>query len=352
MKTALVITGAVAADHATDLAAFKLWKQQNGKSYSDHNEERRRFNNFRTNKAAAEKHNADNRGYQKGLSPFADMSADEWKFGFNNLDVSTMHHSKPGATRSVMGAEFDHVKTLPASKDWVKEGKVTPVKNQGQCGSCWSFSTTGTFEGAYAIKHQTPPPSYSETYLVDCAISGKNGQMGCSGGNMATAVDWVSKHGMCMDDADPYPKDASKLIDGFHFNKCPVDEAKCSAINSAQKIPSNFEFSYGYKFLTAQYPNKETEGTWKLMMGLVQHGPVAVGFAAESDLQMYMGGVYDGADCSDNVNVNHGVLLTGYGGFQNPKQITRETVQHSLDSWSMADGTSMKARRSTRSSCS
>jgi C1A family cysteine protease len=106
-------------------------------------------------------HDAEKEGYTKGINHFSDMSDYEWK---------KMMGYKPSLRKEesrIEPTEFD-VSSVPASIDWRNYGAVTPVKNQGQCGSCWAFSTTGAVEGAYKIVYGQLY-SLSEQQLVDCS---------------------------------------------------------------------------------------------------------------------------------------------------------------------------------------
>ena len=127
--------------------------------------------------------NAKNMTYSLGVNEFSDMSHEEF--------LSTM----VGGFLPFVGEEmhimsFDQA-TIPNDADW--RGKaVTPVKNQGSCGSCWAFGTTGGIEGAWAIaKGQLI--SLSEQQLVDCA--GSSGNQGCNGGLPSLAYEWIQKNG-------------------------------------------------------------------------------------------------------------------------------------------------------------
>lgn len=84
---------------------------------------------------------------------------------------------------------------VPSSVNWVEKGAVTTVKNQGNCGSCWAFSTTGSLEGAYFLKNNKLV-SFSEEELVQCDKKDD----GCGGGNMDTAFAWIKKNkGLCSE---------------------------------------------------------------------------------------------------------------------------------------------------------
>merc|ERR1719461_177786 len=102
-----------------------------------------------------------------------------------------------------MPARHNITEANAASVDWVALGYVTPVKNQGQCGGCWSFATTGSIESAVAIANRQAPISLSEQELIDCSES--QGNKGCNGG----VTDWgfqyvIQRHGLCKEKSYPY----------------------------------------------------------------------------------------------------------------------------------------------------
>lgn len=177
---------------------------------------------------------------------------------------------------------------IPTSVNWVSKGGVTPVKNQGQCGSCWSFSTTGALEGAYFVKYGKLD-SFSEQQLVDCD-NRKNGgkDMGCNGGLMDNAFTWIGKNdGLCSEASYPYTSGTTKTA-----GTCTTT---CSNIANS-KIASHVDVS----------PNSDSD-----MMAAIAQQPVSIAIEADQkDFQLYKSGVFSG-ECG--TNLDHGVLVVGYG---------------------------------------
>lgn len=172
---------------------------------------------------------------------------------------------------------------LPESIDWVKKGAVTPVKNQGQCGSCWSFSTTGAMEGAYYVTYDKLV-SFSEQELVDC----DNVDMGCNGGLMDNAFKWVEKNdGLCAESDYKYVSGTTKTA-----GKCNID---------CKNIPNS---------KINNYVDVKSRSDDAMMTALSQQ-PVAIAIQAnQKDFQLYKSGVFTG---SCGTRLDHGVLAVGYG---------------------------------------
>ena len=164
-----------------------------------------------------------------------------------------------------------------AAIDWRDKGAVTPVKDQGQCGSCWAFSATGAMEGAYFNK-AFELNSLSEQQLVDCAT--KEGNQGCNGGLMDYAFTYAKAHQMDVEADYPY-----KAKDGT-----------CSAKGTIATLS-------GYQDVTANDPVALSKA--------LESGPVSIAVDASGlAWQFYSGGIVHRFCGTD---LDHGVLLVGQG---------------------------------------
>jgi len=267
---ALLAVSALSADYAGEFASYV---KTYGKSY-DKNEMVERFAVFADNLDLINKHNAQGATWKMAVNEFADLTWEEFKvgrFGYNA-------QAKRINPRSAVNAAG--LFTIPTSVDWTTKDAVTAVKNQGQCGSCWAFSTTGSTEGSVAIK-TGKLNSLSEQQLVDCSTS--YGNMGCNGGLMDYAFEYIiGNGGICSEEAYPYTG-----ADGT---------CKSSSCQSVSSI--------------ASYQDVSQESEQALMAAVAQQ-PVSVAIEADqSGFQFYSSGVFGGA-CG--TSLDHGVLVVGYG---------------------------------------
>lgn len=252
---------------------FADWTALHGKAYEETGEVFSRFNIFKSNVEYIYSHNKKGEhSYTLGLNEFSDMTHAE----FRKMMVGGVRPNLNALSYADLPKD-----NVPESKDWRTEGAVTPVKNQGRCGSCWAFSTTGSIEGAWAIKNGTLP-SLSEQELVDCA--GSAGNQGCNGGLMDNAFKWIVGNGGLCSEADyPYTGSKSWLC---HKKKC----------NSVARISAWKDVE----------PNNEDA-----LKTAVAQQPVSIAIEADHpDFQHYKDGVF-----SDNcgTQLDHGVLIAGYG---------------------------------------
>ena len=272
MKSILILASLVYANAMINMKEmFDDWKVTHGKQYDTDLEHRYRFSVFAENYANIQLKNSLNRTVTLGLNRFADLTTEE--FVASHLSGYVVKPHFQGLRK-----QFPNMSALPTEVDWTTKGAVTPVKNQGQCGSCWAFSTTGSTEGAWFIK-TGELVSLSEQQLVDC--SGSFGNQGCNGGMMDNAFQYIIKNGgICGEDTYAYTG----------------TDGNCNTCNPVAKISSFVDVT----------PNN----TQALMTAVAQQ-PVSVAVEADGlDWQFYFGGVVTD---SCGLNLDHGVLVVGYG---------------------------------------
>jgi C1A family cysteine protease len=257
----------------TEWEQFTLFQKTFSKIYDDIHELELRFQIFKENLNQIKNHNSDsNKTFTMGINQFADLTPDEFKpyIEFNSYDK-----------RNAFDCDsFISDALLPESMDWRKHGAVTPIKDQGQCGSCWAFSATGAMEGTWAIQTgQLLNLSVQE--LVDCAGL-KYGSDGCNGGQMEGAFKFMIENGQCGDDFYPYTATDTK--------SCQICQTIVQA-SSCYSVTPNDQIS--------------------LKVAVTQQ-PVAIAIEADSRyFQFYQTGILTSSDCG--TELDHGVLIVGYG---------------------------------------
>lgn len=246
--------------------------------FADGKEFIQRIEAFAANLKVIEEHNSnDKKTFTMGLNQFSHLSNEEWKkvMGFS---------TKPPSLRKNAKVHGEPTVKSPDSVDWVSAGAVTPVKNQGQCGSCWSFSTTGGLEGAYQIKTGTLT-SFSEQILVSC----DNLDNACNGGWMDQAFEWTqSNGGIVTEDAYPYVSGTGQV-------------PACDSSLESQTVSGSAPSSY----------TDVQQGSVSALMDAVAQQPVSVAIQADQmSFQHYSSGVLT-SGCGQQLD--HGVLAVGYG---------------------------------------
>jgi len=263
--------------------SFKSFMQEHSKRYPDYSEYKKRFGIFKENMKKVQFLRETERGSGKyGATKFADLTEEEFKERHLGLYTKQYDPVLNEFDSDLPPADIPNV-ALPESFDWRTKGAVTPVKNQGSCGSCWAFSVTGNVEGQYKIKHGELL-SFSEQELVDCDKLDN----GCNGGLPENAYKAIKKiGGLELEDDYKYEGDDETC----HFNKAKVE----------------VEVSGGVKLPT----NETAIAAW-----LLQNGPISIGINANG-MQFYMGGVsHPWKFLCDPSGLDHGVLIVGFGVYR------------------------------------
>jgi len=254
---------------------FLSWTTKHGKSYSAV-DMRARFGIWTKNCLYINSQNKRQLNYTMAMNSFGDLTAVE--FGKFFLGVSMNRTTLQNWRSSNIAGRAG----LPDSWNWATQGAVTPIKNQQQFGSCWSFSTTGSVEGCHFLGTKNLV-SLSEQNLMDCSWS--QGNQGCNGGLMTQAMQYIITNGG-IDTESSYPYTA--------------EDGSCtySAANSGSTLASF---------------NNVASGDENALQTSVYTGPTSVAIdASQSSFQFYSSGVYSDPSCS-STQLDHGVLAVGWG---------------------------------------
>ncbi|EEQ99660.1 cathepsin L, putative [Perkinsus marinus ATCC 50983] len=274
--------------------AFTDFQHKFGKKYESKEEEMKRNAIFQANLHHIEQVNAQNLSYTLGVNEYADLTHEEFvaqKVGILKMDARRdVKFDVEGRTSCISHARLslfvsDNATELSAGVDWrdATGDVLTPIKNQGACGSCWAFSSTGTLESLYAIG-TGQLRSFSEQQLVDCSRGYGTG--GCAGGWMYQAFDYVRDKGIDLE--------FTYLYEGSD--------------NTCQKCLEKRSDGIKAGIVTGWSQLQQTE---QALMLKIQRSPVSVAmYASDHDFQFYSGGIYSG-DC--NYQIDHAVVMVGYG---------------------------------------
>jgi len=275
-------------DSGIDDDEWRDYKLSFGKVYSEH-EEAARYQVWKIHVKEIIEHNKHTKTFYKGINNFTDMAHEEFQSTMGRCFKLPKHMLEGNITTTGLGSTYlppSNVK-LPDQVDWRKEGYVTPVKNQGRCGSCYAFSTTGALEGQM-FKKKGILPDISEQNIVDC--SQKYGNNGCNGGLMDFAFQYI-KDNEGIDSEEGYPYYGQELGHCFYNQKYSIAQDT----GFFDVVPSGDEDA--------------------LKAAIAANGPVSVAIdASHPSLQHYKSGVYNEPQCGSGMrSLDHGVLAVGYG---------------------------------------
>eukprot|EP00591_Stephanopyxis_turris_P009946 CAMPEP_0195507252 /NCGR_PEP_ID=MMETSP0794_2-20130614/734_1 /TAXON_ID=515487 /ORGANISM="Stephanopyxis turris, Strain CCMP 815" /LENGTH=329 /DNA_ID=CAMNT_0040633871 /DNA_START=91 /DNA_END=1080 /DNA_ORIENTATION=- len=284
MKFTLVLaTAAVASgfgiEKDADYAQFQEFVETYGKTYNNQAEVEGRFNIFKQNLALIKERNSDGGKDVHAVNKFADIHPDEFKKMYHGARLS-------GVDDPSLVKQFNTT-AKPANIDWRLKGAVTAVKNQGQCGSCWAFSTTEQIESdtflATGVLNTLAPQQIVSCDTVDD---------GCNGGNPINAYSYVKgAGGVEFLKNYPYTSGTTQTAGACDFDKADV---------AKNTKPT------GYNIIS-QSASQEVN-----MYSQIQESPMSV--CVDATLwQTYSSGIITAAD-NCGTSIDHAVQAVGIGG--------------------------------------
>lgn len=258
---------------------FTDFQERFNKRYNNLEEMETRFQIFQSNLRNIIIHNLDRtQNFTMGVNQFTDLTPQEFKDQYiSGLKTEVGSYGCKSFSSGGSG--------LPSSVDWRNKGVVNPVRDQGQCGSCWAFATTANAESVWAIS-TGKLLDLSEEFLVDCASGPGYYNMGCNGGQPDSAFKYMINNGQCTEASYPYKAGVTKTA------------GTCQKCTSA-----GVSFSSCYDV---------TPKDQVALAAAVSKHPVAIAIEADTRyFQSYSGGILDSTSCG--TSLDHAVEIIGYG---------------------------------------
>jgi len=312
----LTVTTLAGAENLQDLAAkWEEFKETFVPVFTDSDEEEHRFSVFQQNMAEAAKLQKAEPWAKFGVTKFSHLTKGEF-LAMNGFAQSENGEQQVG-TVPFSPYTLEQLRAVPSSVDWREKGAVTPIKDQGQCGSCYAFSTTGNIEGVSAVAGN-PLVSLSEQLFVSCvAVTPPGGQ--CHGGLPKLDFQWL------LDNRDGDVLTEAAYPYGSHDFWSPPCTGVCHAVDPTQ---SDWCSTSCYCF-TPLCPSEtcdcKSDGQnvgakisgWTALPSdedqmkayLAEHGPISIGVSTSGGFQHYQEGII--SNCAPDM-VDHAVLLVGF----------------------------------------
>jgi len=306
----LIAATLIGACLSSSLDVFRSFNLEHGKTHkSDADYEMRRaifMKNYNTVLEHNKRYEAGETSWWMKIHPDMDMTEEEWsnKYlgGLPHYDQDTVF--SPSVMDPSHKAKLDQLKEAPKEWNWVDQGKVSSVKDQGQCGSCAAFSVTGSVESCFAILTGEMDDDLSEQHIVDCAYGhifsddyGSWSANGCNGAWPVAYTDWLSNEYNQEEAGYHYTSGST----GTHYNCRAKDDNKHTAAHVTGH--TNLWFT------------EELD-----MEQMLTINPVNTAVQATNHWSWYGGGVLDDSYCCNAATdsncvyqLNHAVLVVGYG---------------------------------------
>jgi len=268
---------------------FEQYVQDFGKIYKDNAEQKHRFRAFLQSEEEVDRLNALAGKNVYGLTKFSDLTKEEFKGQYLNFSPYENEKRRQVPVKKP-------INLTATSYDWRDHNAVTPVKDQGQCGSCWAFSATQTVESAHLVKYGGDANTFilSEQQLVSC----DNGDGGCNGGDLPSAFSYViSAGGIASESSYPYTSG------GGSSGSC----------KSFTVVPETKPTAYNYATAACYSDSCDSQDEGSLAANMETVGPIGICVNAES-WQYYTGGVMSSSDCGGNgyYDLDHCVQAVGF----------------------------------------